>query len=67
MAKCTPTNRNKPNVTALKNETYPLTNRLFVIYNQNNPISKQVGTAYIKLLKTAPRRKVIEEAGFVAI
>lgn len=67
LAKCTPTNRNKPNVAAFKNETYPLTNRLFVIYNQNNPISKQVGTAYIKLLKTAPRRKVIEEAGFVAI
>ncbi len=67
LANCTPTNRNQPNVVAFKSQTYPLTNRLFVIYNQNNLTSKQVGEAYIKLLKTAARRKLIEKAGFVAI
>jgi serine/threonine protein kinase len=65
--KCTFTNKNKPNLAAFSSGKYPLTNRLFVIYKDNDPRSKQAGEAYANLLLTFPRQELIEKAGFVRI
>ncbi|MGI2907604.1 protein kinase domain-containing protein [Tolypothrix sp. VBCCA 56010] len=66
-AECTSTNKNKPNLAAFRSGEYPLTNRLFVIYKNNDPRSKQAGEAYANLLLTFPRQELIEKAGFVRI
>lgn len=66
-AKCTLQNKNKPNLAAFSSGKYPLTNRLFVIYKDNDPRSKQAGEAYANLLLTPLRQKLIEKAGFVRI
>jgi serine/threonine protein kinase len=66
-AKCTFKNKNKPNLAAFSSGKYPLTNRLFVIYKDNDPRSKQAGEAYANLLLTFPRQELIEKAGFVRI
>ncbi|NEU75411.1 protein kinase [Hassallia byssoidea VB512170] len=66
-AKCTFKNKNKPNLAAFSSGKYPLTNRLFVIYKDNDPRSKQAGEAYANLLLTPLRQELIEKAGFVRI
>ncbi|MGI8502635.1 MAG: protein kinase domain-containing protein [Hassallia sp.] len=65
--KCTSKNKNKPNLAAFSKGEYPLINRLFVIYKDNDPRSKQAGEAYANLVLTPPRQELIEKAGFVRI
>ena len=62
-----PQERNKLNIAAIKNATYPLTRYLSVIVKQDGNRAERGGEAYTKLLLTEEIQKSIEEAGFVPL
>lgn len=62
-----PQKRNQVNTEAIKNSTYPITTKLFVIIKQNQGRSQQVGEAYTRLLATEQGQRAIEQAGFVTL
>lgn len=60
-----PQKRNQINTEAIKNGSYPITTKLFVIIKQNQGREQQAGEAYTRLLQTEQGQKAIEQAGFV--
>lgn len=62
-----PRKRNRINTKAIKNGSYPLKSKLFVVTKQNNGQEEQIGDAYTKLLLTSEGQKAIAEAGFVPV
>ncbi|MBW4644641.1 MAG: substrate-binding domain-containing protein [Goleter apudmare HA4340-LM2] len=60
-----PQKRNQLNTEAIKNGTYPITTKLYVIIKQNQGREQQVGEAYTRLLETEQGQRAIEQAGFV--
>jgi phosphate transport system substrate-binding protein len=62
-----PQQRNKLNVTAFQNGTYPITRQLFVIVKQNGQSDQKAGEAYANLLLTTQGQELISKAGFVRI
>ncbi len=62
-----PSQRNQVNTEVIKNGSYPITTKLFVITKQNNGVEQQVGEAYAKLLLTDQGQNAIEQAGFARI
>jgi phosphate transport system substrate-binding protein len=62
-----PQKRNRVNTKAIKNGSYPLRSKLFVVTKENNGKEEQVGNAYTKLLLTSEGQKAIAEAGFVPV
>jgi len=62
-----PLKRNQINTEAIKNGSYPITTKLFVIIKRNNSREQQVGEAYTKLLLTDQGQKAIEQAGFIPV
>ncbi|MBV6624081.1 MAG: substrate-binding domain-containing protein [Rivularia sp. (in: Bacteria)] len=62
-----PQKRNRVNTKAIKNGSYPLKSKLFVVTKENNATEEQVGNAYTKLLLTSEGQKAISEAGFVPV
>ncbi|OUL27928.1 substrate-binding domain-containing protein [Nostoc sp. 106C] len=61
-----PQKRNQLNTEAIKNGSYPMTSKLFVVIKQNKGKEQQVGEAYLRLLATEQGQKAIEQAGLVA-
>lgn len=62
-----PQKRNRVNTKAIKNGSYPLRSKLFVVTKENNGKQEQVGNAYTKLLLTEEGQKAINEAGFAPV
>ncbi|MGH8000024.1 MAG: PstS family phosphate ABC transporter substrate-binding protein [Brasilonema sp.] len=62
-----PQKRNQINTKAIKNGSYPMITKLFVIIKHNKGQEQQAGEAYTKLLLTNQGQKGIEEAGFVPV
>lgn len=62
-----PQKRDRVNTKAIKNGSYPLRSKLFVVTKENNGREEQIGDAYTKLLLTSEGQKAIAEAGFVPI
>ncbi|MBV8887843.1 MAG: hypothetical protein JO235_28130 [Chroococcidiopsidaceae cyanobacterium CP_BM_RX_35] len=62
-----PHQRNRLNTEALKNGSYPIISKLYVIIKQNKGREQQIGEAYANLLLTQQGQKAIEQAGFVPI
>ncbi len=60
-----PQNRNQINTEVIKNGSYPITTRLFVIIKQNQGQEQQAGEAYARLLETYQGQRVIQQVGFV--
>ncbi|AFY36013.1 PstS family phosphate ABC transporter substrate-binding protein [Calothrix sp. PCC 7507] len=60
-----PQKRNQLNTEAIKNGSYPITTKLFVIIKQNKGREQQVGEAYTRFLQTDQGQRAIEQAGFV--
>ncbi|MEA5506702.1 substrate-binding domain-containing protein [Halotia wernerae UHCC 0503] len=60
-----PQNRNQINTEVIKNGSYPITTRLFVIIKQNQRQEQQAGEAYAKFLETDQGQRVIKQVGFV--
>jgi phosphate transport system substrate-binding protein len=55
------------NVEAFKNDTYPLTRRLFVVFRRDGTLDEKAGMAYANLLLSNEGQRIIEKAGFAAI
>ena len=55
------------NAEVIRNGTYPLTRRLFVVVRRDGLLDEQAGVAYTNLLLSVEGQKLIEKAGFVAL
>jgi phosphate transport system substrate-binding protein len=62
-----PRQRNQLNTEAIKDGSYPITAKLFVIIKQNKGQEQQVGEAYANLLLTEQGQKAIKQAGFMEV
>ena len=60
-----PQKRNQVNSEVLKNGSYPITSKLFVIIKRNNGREEKVGEAYTRLLLSDQGKKAIAQAGFI--
>ncbi|MGI2909208.1 PstS family phosphate ABC transporter substrate-binding protein [Tolypothrix sp. VBCCA 56010] len=60
-----PQKRNQVNTEVLKNGSYPIKSKLFVIVKQNNGREEKVGEAYTRLLLSDQGKKAIAQAGFI--
>ncbi len=62
-----PLKRNQLNPEVIKNGSYPITAKLFVIIKQDNGRQQQAGVAYSKLLLTDQGQRAIKQAGFIPV
>ena len=62
-----PKERNRLNVAAIRNASYPMTRYLSTVVKQDEGRAQKVGETYTKLLLTAEMQKLIKKAGFVPI
>ena len=65
--RCTGNLKERLNLKAFQDASYPLTRYLYVIIEQNGNIETQAGQAYINLLLSQKGQELIEEAGFVPL
>jgi phosphate transport system substrate-binding protein len=61
------TKNGQVNLEALRNGSYPLTRRLFVVVRQDGTTDEQAGIAYANLLLTAEGQQIVKKAGFVPL
>jgi phosphate transport system substrate-binding protein len=62
-----PQKRNQLNTEVIKNGSYPITSKLFVIIKRNKGREEKAGEAYARLLLTDQGQKAIEQAGFIPV
>jgi len=62
-----PPQRNQLNTEVIKNGSYPITTKLFVIIKRDKGREQQAGVAYTRLLLTDQGQKAIEQAGFIPV
>lgn len=62
-----PTQRNRPNVEAFRNGTYPLTRRVWVLVKQNGLDAQKAGEAYAELLLTDEGQILLQDLGFAPL
>jgi phosphate transport system substrate-binding protein len=55
------------NAAALRNNTYPLTRRLFIVIRRDGTLDETAGVAYTNLLLSQEGQQFVEKAGFVPI
>jgi phosphate transport system substrate-binding protein len=67
LSACLKGERNKINPEVIKNQTYPLTRKIYVIIKADGTNRQKAGEAYVKLLKTKQGQELLERAGFVRI
>ena len=63
---CPPT-RNRPNLMAFRDGSYPITRPLYVIVKENKDREQLIGEAYTDLMLSEQGQQLIEQAGFVRI
>lgn len=61
------TENNKVNVAALRDGTYPITRRLFVVIRRDGSLDQKAGVAYANMLSSTEGQQFIERSGFAAI
>jgi phosphate transport system substrate-binding protein len=59
--------KDRINVSAFRDGSYPLTRRLFVVIRRDGTLDEQAGVAYANLLLSAEGQKIIAESGFVPL
>jgi phosphate transport system substrate-binding protein len=64
---CSKGKRNKMNIKVIKNQEYPLTRKIYVIFKADGSDRQKAGEAYVNLLKTKQGQDLLEKAGFVSI
>jgi phosphate transport system substrate-binding protein len=62
-----PKQRNKVNIAAMKDGTYPLTRGLYVIIKQDNSPAQKAGEAYANLLLSNQGQELMSKADFVRV
>jgi phosphate transport system substrate-binding protein len=55
------------NVDAVRNSTYPLTRRRFVVFRLDGTIDQLAGEAYSNMLLSTEGQQIIEKAGFIPL
>ena len=55
------------NLKALRDDSYPITRRMYVIVRKDGTIAEQAGIAYANFLLTNQGQKIIKDAGFVPL
>jgi phosphate transport system substrate-binding protein len=55
------------NTAAIRDGSYPLTRRLFVVIRRDGLLDEQAGVAYANLLLSKEGQRLIDQAGFVSI
>ncbi|WP_317105065.1 PstS family phosphate ABC transporter substrate-binding protein [Chroococcidiopsis sp. SAG 2025] len=55
------------NVAALRDGSYPMTRRLFIVIRRDRTPDEQAGVAYTNLLLSQEGQQIVEKAGFAAI
>ena len=65
--RCTRNPKERLNIEAFRDASYPLTRYLYVIIEKNANIETQAGRAYVNLLLSQRGQELIEEAGFVPV
>jgi len=55
------------NTAAIRNGTYPITRRLFIVFRQDGTIDELAGQAYTKMLLTQEGQQIVEKAGLVPL
>jgi phosphate transport system substrate-binding protein len=61
------TQNGQVNLEAIRNGSYPLTRRLFVVVRQDDTTDEQAGIAYANLLLTDEGQQIVKKAGFVPL
>jgi phosphate transport system substrate-binding protein len=61
------TKNGQVNLNALRDGSYPLTRRLFVVVRHDSTTDEQAGIAYANLLLTAEGQQIVKKAGFVPL
>lgn len=61
------TSDNQVNVAALRDGTYPITRRIFVVIRRDGTFDQKAGVAYANLLSSVEGQRIIENSGFAAI
>lgn len=64
---CGDSNCQTLNKTALTDNTYPITRRLFIVIKRDGKIDEQAGLAYANLILSDEGQQLVEQAGFVPI
>jgi ABC-type phosphate transport system substrate-binding protein len=54
-------------MSAIQDQSYPLTRPVFVVVRQGDPNSESPGMAYAQILQSDGGKRLLNEAGFVAI
>lgn len=62
-----PAQRNQLNIGAIQDQSYPLTRPIFVVVREGDLNSEIPGAAYVEILQTDGGKRLLNEAGFVAI
>jgi ABC-type phosphate transport system substrate-binding protein len=57
--------RNKVNITAIKDRTYPLIREIYLILRTDDPAAKEWGEYYLKVLRTKEGKDLTQKAGFL--
>lgn len=61
------TSTDQVNVAAIRDGTYPITRRLFVVIRRDGTMDQKAGIAYANMLSSVEGQQIIEKAGFAAI
>ncbi|NJM67056.1 MAG: phosphate ABC transporter substrate-binding protein [Acaryochloris sp. RU_4_1] len=62
-----PSTRNRPNLAAFRDGSYPMTRPLYVIVKENQDREQLIGDAYRDMMLSEQGQQVLEQAGFVRI
>jgi phosphate transport system substrate-binding protein len=60
-------NGQRANIAAMRNGSYPITRRLFLILREDGTIDDQAGKAYAKMLLTNEGQQIVEKAGLIPL
>ncbi|MEC4815903.1 MAG: substrate-binding domain-containing protein [Scytonema sp. PMC 1069.18] len=55
------------NIPAIRNGSYPLSRRLFIIIREDGTIDQLAGEAYVNMLLSREGQQIVEKAGFVSL
>ncbi|NJK41995.1 MAG: PstS family phosphate ABC transporter substrate-binding protein [Acaryochloridaceae cyanobacterium SU_2_1] len=62
-----PQNRNRPNVKAFRDRSYPITRRLYMVVKRDQSAAEQAGEAYGAMLLSEQGQQLLEKSGFARI
>ena len=55
------------NATAMRNSSYPMSRRVFIVIRQDSTIDQLAGEAYVNMLMSKEGQQIVEKAGFVPL